>query len=219
MRTLSERGQREVGHSLKDALARLRRRRAAIREQLGALEAEDSDLKDLFRLAPSSQVYEDAADGILQPTDIETPPEGAKRSVQVCAPQHAALISSATAARGEDRSRSDGSRRAAEPGRGCAVTDWGGFTTRCRICRANPVAAEGLCAPCLSDRLAAAAVQLPHHRRPLASPYGPRPGEPRPPPLKPGPPPVIGRGKELTKRGPAARPMHYGKRTKGRAEA
>jgi hypothetical protein len=44
MRTLSERGQREVGHSLKDALDRLRRRRAAIREQMGALEAEDSDL-------------------------------------------------------------------------------------------------------------------------------------------------------------------------------
>jgi hypothetical protein len=41
---LSERGQREARGSLKDALDRLRRRRAAIREQLGTLEAEDSDL-------------------------------------------------------------------------------------------------------------------------------------------------------------------------------
>lgn len=41
---LSERGQREVGGSLKDALDRLRRRRGAIREQIGLLEAEDSDL-------------------------------------------------------------------------------------------------------------------------------------------------------------------------------
>jgi hypothetical protein len=41
---LNDRGQREVSASLRDALARLRRRRAGIREQLGALEAEDSDL-------------------------------------------------------------------------------------------------------------------------------------------------------------------------------
>ena len=41
---LTERGQREVGGSLKDALDRLRRRRAAIREQLGALEVEEADL-------------------------------------------------------------------------------------------------------------------------------------------------------------------------------
>jgi hypothetical protein len=42
--TLSERGAREVGGSLTDALIRLRRRRASIREQLGLLEAEDADL-------------------------------------------------------------------------------------------------------------------------------------------------------------------------------
>ena len=41
---LTESGQREVGHSLNDALARLRRRRAAIREQLGILETEAADL-------------------------------------------------------------------------------------------------------------------------------------------------------------------------------
>ena len=41
---LTERGQREVGGSLADALARLRRRRDAIREQLGVLEAEEADL-------------------------------------------------------------------------------------------------------------------------------------------------------------------------------
>jgi hypothetical protein len=41
---LTERGQREVGGSLKDALDRLRRRRGAIREQLGVLEAEEADL-------------------------------------------------------------------------------------------------------------------------------------------------------------------------------
>jgi hypothetical protein len=42
--TLTERGQREVGNGLKDALARLRRRRGEIRAQIGVLEAEDSDL-------------------------------------------------------------------------------------------------------------------------------------------------------------------------------
>jgi hypothetical protein len=42
--TLTERGQREVGGGLEDALTRLRRRRAAIRQQLGLLEAEDADL-------------------------------------------------------------------------------------------------------------------------------------------------------------------------------
>jgi hypothetical protein len=41
---LNETGQREVGRGLADALARLRRQRARIREQLGELEAEDADL-------------------------------------------------------------------------------------------------------------------------------------------------------------------------------
>jgi hypothetical protein len=40
----TERGQREVGGGLRDALARLRRRRGEIRAQIGTLEAEDSDL-------------------------------------------------------------------------------------------------------------------------------------------------------------------------------
>jgi hypothetical protein len=41
---LSERGQREMAGSLREALDRLRRRRAAVREQMGLLEAEDADL-------------------------------------------------------------------------------------------------------------------------------------------------------------------------------
>ncbi len=41
---LSEQGQREVGRGLQDALARLRRRRAHVQEQLGVLEAELTDL-------------------------------------------------------------------------------------------------------------------------------------------------------------------------------
>lgn len=44
MTTLNERGQREVVGSLKDALARLRRRRADLQAQMGILEAELSDL-------------------------------------------------------------------------------------------------------------------------------------------------------------------------------
>jgi hypothetical protein len=40
----TEQGQKQVAGSLADALARLRRRRAAIREQLGALEVEEADL-------------------------------------------------------------------------------------------------------------------------------------------------------------------------------
>jgi hypothetical protein len=42
--SLTERGQREVGGSLRDVLARLRRRRGVLQEQLGLLEAELSDL-------------------------------------------------------------------------------------------------------------------------------------------------------------------------------
>ena len=42
--TLTERGQREVGNSLKDALGRLERREADLRNQMGLLEAELSDL-------------------------------------------------------------------------------------------------------------------------------------------------------------------------------
>jgi hypothetical protein len=44
MTQFTERGQREVGDGLQDAVARLRRRRAEIRHQIGLLEAEDSDL-------------------------------------------------------------------------------------------------------------------------------------------------------------------------------
>jgi hypothetical protein len=42
--TLTECGQREVGGSLADTLARLRRRRAALIEQAAALELEAEDL-------------------------------------------------------------------------------------------------------------------------------------------------------------------------------
>jgi len=41
---LTNRGQREVGGGLQDALQRLRRRRAAIEAQIGALEVERADL-------------------------------------------------------------------------------------------------------------------------------------------------------------------------------
>jgi hypothetical protein len=41
---LTQLGQREVGRSLTDALARLRRRRAALLEQAAALELEAEDL-------------------------------------------------------------------------------------------------------------------------------------------------------------------------------
>jgi hypothetical protein len=41
---LTERGQRECGNSIKDALARLKRRQDDIRHQIGVLEAEMSDL-------------------------------------------------------------------------------------------------------------------------------------------------------------------------------
>ena len=41
---LTERGHREVSGSLKDALARLRRRQDDIRHQIGVLEVELSDL-------------------------------------------------------------------------------------------------------------------------------------------------------------------------------
>lgn len=41
---LTERGHREVGNSLKDALARLKRRQDDIRHQIGVLEVELSDL-------------------------------------------------------------------------------------------------------------------------------------------------------------------------------
>ena len=44
MATLNERGAREMTAGLRDGLERLRRRRARIREQLGDLEVEDSDL-------------------------------------------------------------------------------------------------------------------------------------------------------------------------------
>jgi|SoiMethySBSTD1v2_1073268.scaffolds.fasta_scaffold4972830_1 hypothetical protein len=42
--TLTERGQREVAGSLRDVLARLRRRRAVIREQIDLLTLEEADL-------------------------------------------------------------------------------------------------------------------------------------------------------------------------------
>lgn len=41
---LTERGQREVGNSLKDAYERIKRREADLRAQMGILEAELSDL-------------------------------------------------------------------------------------------------------------------------------------------------------------------------------
>jgi hypothetical protein len=41
---LTERGQREVGNSLKEALVRLRRRQDEVRHQIGVMEAELSDL-------------------------------------------------------------------------------------------------------------------------------------------------------------------------------
>ena len=41
---LTERGQREIGNSLKDALDCLKRREADLRAQIGLLEAELSDL-------------------------------------------------------------------------------------------------------------------------------------------------------------------------------
>jgi hypothetical protein len=44
MATLNERGAREMTAGLQDALARLRRRRAIVRQRLGELEVEDSDL-------------------------------------------------------------------------------------------------------------------------------------------------------------------------------
>jgi len=42
--SLTERGQREVGSGLRDALDRLRRRKAELQAQMGILEAELSDL-------------------------------------------------------------------------------------------------------------------------------------------------------------------------------
>ena len=44
---LTERGQREVGNSLRDALSRLRRRRADLQEKMGILEVEIADLGKL----------------------------------------------------------------------------------------------------------------------------------------------------------------------------
>jgi hypothetical protein len=44
MTQFTERGQREVGAGLQDAIVRLRRRRGEIRAHIGLLEAEDSDL-------------------------------------------------------------------------------------------------------------------------------------------------------------------------------
>ncbi len=44
MTVLTERGQREVGGGLKEALDRLRRRKADVQRQMGVLEAELSDL-------------------------------------------------------------------------------------------------------------------------------------------------------------------------------
>ena len=41
---LTERGQREVGNGIKDALVRLQRRKAELQTQMGVLEAELSDL-------------------------------------------------------------------------------------------------------------------------------------------------------------------------------
>jgi hypothetical protein len=41
---LTERGQREVGNSLREAIGRLERREADLRAQMGLLEAELSDL-------------------------------------------------------------------------------------------------------------------------------------------------------------------------------
>lgn len=41
---LTERGQREIGNSLKDAVERLKRREADLRAQIGVAEAELSDL-------------------------------------------------------------------------------------------------------------------------------------------------------------------------------
>jgi hypothetical protein len=40
----TERGQREVGGGLQDAIARLRRRKAEVQREIGILEAELSDL-------------------------------------------------------------------------------------------------------------------------------------------------------------------------------
>lgn len=41
---LTDRGEREIGNGLKDALQRIENREASIRAQMGALEAEMSDL-------------------------------------------------------------------------------------------------------------------------------------------------------------------------------
>jgi hypothetical protein len=44
MTQFTERGQREVGGGLQDAIARLRRRKAEVQREIGILEAELSDL-------------------------------------------------------------------------------------------------------------------------------------------------------------------------------
>jgi hypothetical protein len=74
---LTQRGQIEVGGSLRDALARLRRRRAAIREQLGVLEAEDADLgKVEAAVALAAEMFKAAGPPAPSvPNSVSQPPQ------------------------------------------------------------------------------------------------------------------------------------------------